>query len=224
MLKKIEDLNFYELLEIPYTATMQDIQKAYDRIRKIYDPNSIALYSLFSTEETAYIRQRIEEAYRTLVNEGNRRAYDRILKERNELPEPEPPRPRFQPRPQQPVEPVPTTQPQFILSEPKIAPRDSASIPASDASAGAVSEFSGSAIRLLREKAGLTTRNIADITKISERHIQHIEKEDFPRLPARIYLRGFLIQYAKVLGIDAERFASGYLKRMESALEKGGNK
>ena len=47
MLKKVEDMNYYELLEVSYRATAQEIHKAYERIRKIYDPNSIALYSLF---------------------------------------------------------------------------------------------------------------------------------------------------------------------------------
>lgn len=220
MLKKIEDLNFYELLEIPHTATMQDIQKAYDRIRKIYDTNSIALYSLFSAEETAYIRRRIEDAYRTLVHEDNRRAYDRMLRERNELPEPKPTQPMFQPKARQPVEPAQSVQPQSAPPEPRAATLNTSFQPHLEVQPGSVSEFSGSAIRLLRERTGLTTRNIADITKISERYFQYIEKEDYSRLPARIYLRGFLIQYAKVLGVDPERLAGGYLRRMEIALEK----
>jgi len=76
MLKKIEDMNYYELLEVSPRATMQEIHKAYERIRRIYDPNSIALYSLFSPDETEKIRNRIEEAYRTLIYEENRRSYD----------------------------------------------------------------------------------------------------------------------------------------------------
>jgi hypothetical protein len=63
MLKKIEDMNYYELLEVSYRATAQEIHKAYERVRKIYDPNSIALYSLFSPDETEKIRQRVAETY-----------------------------------------------------------------------------------------------------------------------------------------------------------------
>ena len=61
-MKKIEDLNFYELLEVSPTASTQEIHKAYERIRRVYEPNSVALYSLFTADESAAIHQRIEEA------------------------------------------------------------------------------------------------------------------------------------------------------------------
>src|SRR5512135_97063 len=86
-MKKIENLDYYDLLEVSPSATTQEIHKAYERLRKIYDPNSIALYSLFSPEETAAVQLRIEEAYRTLIYEDNRRQYDASL--RGDVPEPE---------------------------------------------------------------------------------------------------------------------------------------
>jgi len=97
MIKKIDDLNFYELLEISPLASSQEVHKAYERVRRIYEPNSIALYSLFTPEETAKIRQRIEEAYRTLAYDDNRKRYDRSLKEQHEFPESDslPPAPRY---------------------------------------------------------------------------------------------------------------------------------
>jgi curved DNA-binding protein CbpA len=100
MVKRIEDLNFYELLEVSMTATSQEIHRAYERIRRVYEPNSIALYSLFSADESAAIHQRIEEAYRTLVYEDNRKQYDAMLRRRDEMPEQEPaPPPIYQPLP-----------------------------------------------------------------------------------------------------------------------------
>src|SRR5271169_4044158 len=105
MLKKIEDLNYYELLEVSPKATSQDIHKAYERVRRIYEPNSIALYSLFSVDETAAIHQRIEEAYRTLLYEDNRKRYDEMLKQRNVLPETPLPPPQPMQYMHQPVQP-----------------------------------------------------------------------------------------------------------------------
>lgn len=153
MLKKIDDLNFYKLLEIPLTATTQDVQKAYDRVRKIYDPNSIALYSLFSAEETARIRRRIEEAYRTLVHEGNRRAYDCMLRERHEIPEPEPPAPKFRPVPT-PAASIDATSPLLDTVGTRPETVNTTAQMTSETEAASVEEFSGPVIKLLRERAG----------------------------------------------------------------------
>ena len=113
MLKRIDELNFYELLEIEPSATPQDIHRAYDRIRKVYDPNSIALYSLFSPEETATIRRKIEDAYRTLMHEKQRNEYDHRLRDQQDLPELRP-----IPQPVPPLRPAPVVP--DVLPEPVV--------------------------------------------------------------------------------------------------------
>jgi len=234
MIKKIEDLNFYELLEISPSATAQEIHKAYERIRRVYEPNSVALYSLFSPEETSAIHQRIEEGYRTLMYEDNRRKYDAMLRARHELPEthapePEPLQPttpKFQPRPVAP-QPQFTAPPQFPVS-PETHYRDLAEIPETRPQVVShrdmpspvsqlIAEFTGAAIRLLREQKGLTIRNVADMTKVNARYLELIEEEGFQKLPARAYIRGFLTLYAKALGCNPDKVAIDYLKRYDAA-------
>lgn len=218
MVKKIDDMNFYELLEISPAAGTQDVHRAYDRVRRIYDPNSIALYSLFTPEETARIRQRIEDAYRTLVYEDSRKEYNRMLKERNELPEPEPP-----PSKRRPVPAASAPRAEYRAAPPQTPPLDDLVAPVAPAAAPATSaatEFNGPAIKALRERAGLSIRNIADMTKIGSRYVEYIEAERFEKLPARPYLRGFLLLYAQALGCDAERMVADYLKRYEAAKSK----
>jgi curved DNA-binding protein CbpA len=221
MIKKIEDLNFYELLEISPQATSQEIHKAYERIRRVYDPNSIALYSLFTSEETAAIHQRIEEAYRTLVYEDNRKKYDEMLRNRNELPElpsPPPPAPKFQPRPIQVSTPA-YQENQYTGGSSSEMPQ---AAPPSDLEEVSpvspfIAEFTGPIIKLLREQKGLSVRNIAEMTKVSVRYLEFIEEENFKKLPARAYIRGFLMLYAKALGYDPDRMSSDYLKRYDAA-------
>src|SRR5512143_3830217 len=87
-MKKIENLDYYDLLEVSPSATIQEIHKAYERLKKIYDPNSIALYSLFTPEETAALQVKLEEAYRTLILEDKRRQYDAALKCLSDVSEP----------------------------------------------------------------------------------------------------------------------------------------
>lgn len=230
MIKKIEDLNFYELLEISPQATSQEIHKAYERIRRVYEPNSVALYSLFSPEETAIITQRIEEAYRTLVYDENRKRYDALLRGQDELPElpPLPSEPEYhprhaepapQPRPVQSAISLPTenrnvTAPELPLQLP--TPQKTVREPAVPVS-HFFGDFTGPAIKMLREQHGLTLRNIADTTKVGTRYLECIEGEIFDKLPARAYIRGFIMLYAKALGCEPERMAGDYLKRYDAA-------
>lgn len=228
MLKRIEDLNFYELLEVAPDANVTDIHRAYDRVRKVYEPNSIALYSLLSQEETERIRHRIDEAYRTLIYDETRREYDRLLRDRHELPEPPPPKPKYQPRPAPVVSkpaqvrevsppenvdlPIPTTE-----NVPAVLRPAPAAAPPVQMPPAAIEEFTGSVIKLIRESKGLSLQNVADITKVSSRHIQHIEEEAYLKLPPRPYLRGFLAIYAKALGYAPEKFVNDYMKRYEAS-------
>ena len=230
MIKKIEDLNYYELLEVSPRATSQEIHKAYERVRRVYEPNSMALYSLFSPEESALITQRIEEAYRTLVYDDNRKRYDALLKGQDELPElplhlsePEyklrPVEPAYQPRQIQSALTLPSenrylTSPELPLQQP--TPQNNVLEPISPVSQF-IADFTGPAIKMLREQHSLTLRNIADMTKIGTRYLECIEEELFDKLPARAYIRGFLMLYAKALGCEPERMASDYLKRYDAA-------
>ena|ERR1700690_1626796 len=252
MIKKIEDLNYYELLEISPRATSQEIHKAYERVRRVYEPNSMALYSLFSPDETAAITQRIEDAYRTLVYEDNRKRYDALLKGQEAPPDlpPLPSDPTYptrqdqtsfpseptyqrrqdqlsfpsepinQPRPVQPALTLPSENRYFSTSEPLVpqpAPPKTMHETVTPVSQF-IADFTGPAIKMLREQNGLTMRNIADRTKVGTRYLEFIEEEHYDKLPARAYTRGFLMLYAKALGCDPERMASDYLKRYDAAM------
>src|SRR5574340_613157 len=186
MLKKIEDMNHYELLEVSPRATAQEIHKAYERIRKIYDPNSIALYSLFSPEETENIRQRIEDAYRTLIYDENRREYDLSLRTLPEMPPPEQSRQRAFATPTPPAaRPEPARQPALHLEARPIphAPANDATLAPPQPVPAEITEFTGPMLKMLREQRGMSVQNLADITKMSSRYVEAIEGENYKKLP-----------------------------------------
>jgi hypothetical protein len=78
-------------------------------------------------------------------------------------------------------------------------------------------EIPGSLIRELRESLGLTLDGLAEATKIRKAYLRAVEEEDVSNLPARVYLRGFLTQVARVLKVDRARLAEGYLLTVERA-------
>jgi len=70
----------------------------------------------------------------------------------------------------------------------------------------------GSYIRRRREDMGLTLKDISGITRIRSIYLESIEKEAYDLLPAPVYLRGFLIEFAKALDFpDPEDLTSRYL-------------
>ncbi len=71
---------------------------------------------------------------------------------------------------------------------------------------------------MLREQQCLTVRHIADRTKVSTRYLELIEEEAYTKLPARTYVRGLLMLYAKALGYEAERVITDYMKRYDAAM------
>jgi cytoskeletal protein RodZ len=62
----------------------------------------------------------------------------------------------------------------------------------------------GPQLRLAREKRGLSIADVAEATRISQRHIAAIEAGDFATLPGRTYAFGFARSIAKSVGLDQE--------------------
>ena len=76
-------------------------------------------------------------------------------------------------------------------------------------------EFGGSMLRHARLSKNIELKQIADSTNISKYLLLNIENENFDELPARIYLKGFIVSYAKHLGLDAEKIANTIIERFE---------
>jgi DnaJ-class molecular chaperone len=83
MIKRIEDWNFYELLNIERTASKGEIWEGYQAALETYRPGSLAAYSLVAEDERSLILERIQEAYQTLRDPEKKRAYDVALLKRS---------------------------------------------------------------------------------------------------------------------------------------------
>jgi flagellar biosynthesis protein FlhG len=69
----------------------------------------------------------------------------------------------------------------------------------------------GARLRRFREESGVSLKEIAERSKVGQRYLQYIEEDRHNDLPARVYLRGFLIEYARALGLEPARTADAYL-------------
>lgn len=86
--------------------------------------------------------------------------------------------------------------------------------PSSAAAATDYSSYSrsrcGGALRIEREKQGLSVQDVAGKLKISSRQIESIEADQFASLPEATIVRGFIRNYAKLLKIEAEPLLDAY--------------
>ncbi len=78
-LKRLENQNYYQILEVPYKASWAEIQRAYELAKKTYSENAIASYSLFDVGERGRILEKVEEAYRVLSDPDKRQKYNQAL-------------------------------------------------------------------------------------------------------------------------------------------------
>ena len=109
------------------------------------------------------------------------------------------------------------------------APRVDATVPAkaelaasTEAAVDVTGEITGAVLRRVRESRGIELGELAQKTKIGERHLRSIEDERFDELPAAVYVRGFVTQIARLLRIDPARAAECYLRRFHGAMGPGG--
>ena len=62
----------------------------------------------------------------------------------------------------------------------------------------------GETLRLAREEKGATISQVAEATRMMAQIVEDLEREDFRRIAAPIYGRGFIKLYAEHLGLSAE--------------------
>ena len=196
----------YELLEVPPTASFEDIRRANRRIRDIYGAESVAISGLYDPASLEAVHRRLDLSYTTLMDAAKRKEYDLEL-----FPD---------------GVPMPVTQPLTQLGEaPAMTARPAGK--AEDAATLAVrppmpelsphTEYTGPLLRQIREAIGVELREIAERSKIGMAYLQAIEGELFGKLPAPVYVRGFLAEYARALGLDLERVTQTYLARYKAA-------
>jgi curved DNA-binding protein CbpA len=116
-----------------------------------------------------------------------------------------------EPRPEPAAAPIPAPLPAPRILAPPPAPAP-AEVPLPE---GAL--WTGEALRKVREARGLSVQQICERTKVTRHHLENIEAERFPDLPAPVYLRGILLSMARELRLDGQKVARAYLERVAAA-------
>ncbi|RKH52342.1 molecular chaperone DnaJ [Corallococcus sp. AB050B] len=78
-MKPFAQQTYYELLEVPPTASDAEIRAAHERLMELYSPDSIAVYALGDPDQVAALRERMNEAMEMLTDADLRVEYDRSI-------------------------------------------------------------------------------------------------------------------------------------------------
>jgi cytoskeletal protein RodZ len=77
---------------------------------------------------------------------------------------------------------------------------------------GAVGETLGVQLRRAREARNLTLREVSDQTRITRRHLEAIESDDYKQLPGGIFNRSFVKAFARAVGYGEDEAVRAYQK------------
>lgn len=73
----------------------------------------------------------------------------------------------------------------------------------------------GDRLRLAREAAGLSLADVAARTRITQRHLEAIEKSEFSELPGRTYVTGFARAYARAVDLPEAEIGADVRRELE---------
>lgn len=247
-MSQVSEQTLYEILEISSDASLEDIHKAFSRVKNTYSPNSPALYSVFSREEAEQLLKIIDEAYAVLSNSTKRREYDLSLKQRGMLEGaqvrqnqvqlqntadavpfntehtiPEAGAVEFKPERPSPF--------LTIVNKEKASPQTLSPTGKTRFSHYEINPdfeieienqkiFDGSFLQKVRQYKRITLDQVSESSRIGRQYLTAVESNDFSSLPAPVFVRGFIIQMARILGINEKLAADSYMKIFKESREK----
>lgn len=215
--------NYYEVLEIATNASPQEIEGAYVRARNAYSGDSVALYSLMTKDECDAVLGQIEEAYSVIGFPEKRREYDRLrgfnqsgFAQNYSSPAPSGNSATFESRANDKIQYEDFGSNLIEAKVSKITAQKKFGLEYTedsefDKTIAETTEFNGALLKKIREYKNVTIERMAEMTRISKTHINAIENEDLAKLPADVYVRGYVYQYAKVLKLNPDTVAASYL-------------
>ena len=196
--KRTEEQTLYEVLEIDPGASDEDIRRAYKRMREMYAADSMVVCGLYTPARLDVVHTRVDEAYDTLLDPERRKLYDVKL-----FPEGIPTR----------ATPMGGIAAAIEAASPPKGEATPAKLHVPEPIVDASTEITGALLKTLREARGIDIAEISQRTKVSAHHLRSIEEETWAAMPAQVYLRGFLVEYARFLRLDVQHVTRSYLAR-----------
>jgi flagellar biosynthesis protein FlhG len=189
-----EEQTYYEILETEPGVSDEEVRRAYRAIKDIYASGSLVISGLYEEHELTELHARVNAAHDTLFAPDRRRLYDLALPEADLARAVR----AAASGGRRPPAPLSVAEERIETSEIALDPE---------------AEITGEYLRKVRQTRGIELSDISQRSKISERYLRAIEEERFSDMPAAVYVRGYVLEYARALRMDAHRVTESYLAR-----------
>ncbi len=214
MEKDFAELNYYEMLDIKPDATALEIRGAYNAALQMYQSDSLVSYSFFSQEERSRILVMLEKAYSILINETQRERYDNELEEQGIISAAE----KGSAVKRGPVNIFGINRQKDSSLTPK---NHNAELKTKISQNQRIREIlsrpdiNGADLKTIRNELGVAIEKIHQETKIRLDYLNYIEEDEIKKLPAAVFLKGFVKAYLKSLCIEpADEISVRYMSSL----------
>lgn len=200
MKKRFSQLNYYDMLDLKPDAVVSEIRHAYNAAMQMYQLGSLASYSFFSEEERQGVLSLIDKAYATLINEKTRKAYDDELISRGELAA----REEVKPAGKKPVSIFDINRDaaaKTVLTGHEVL-KERIQQSSGVAEILMKQTLCGADLKKIRTELDVPVEQVAQETRIRLDHLRSIEEDQVGRLPAPVFLKGFVKSYLKCLCLE----------------------
>lgn len=193
--------NYYEILELPTNAPQHEVTTAYERAKSTYSGDNPAIYTIFSQQEARELLGMIEEAYAVLGNKTLRTIYDqRLFAGQAASPE--------------------LSYESILMASKTLFPETKAEEKKQTYTIDEEFEkflrenstWDGALLRKVREYKKIPLDKLAERTKIKAWYLNAVENMDPANLPAPVFVRGYVVQISKELGLSERAVADSYMK------------
>jgi DnaJ-class molecular chaperone len=194
--------NFYEILELTTNAAQHEITTAYERAKSTYSGDNPAIYTIFSDQEARELLSMIEEAYSILGNKTLRNIYDQRLLGHSKI------------NAEDLTYDSILNASRLIFQDSKVNTKKASFVRNEDLEkeiAGCVN-WNGDMLKKIREYKNVTLEKLSETIKVNLFYIKAIEAMTPNNLPAPVFVRGYVIQMAKELGLNSKAVADSYMK------------
>ena len=199
-----ETLDYYQILEVTPQADQEEIYSAYQKAQATYSLSNPEIFKIFSQEEAVAWMDLIEEAYSVIGSPNSRRIYDRdhlsalpsmeLSDTEATIEEPDEPQEGFA---------------RTKVSEYRIQETMENAIEKQEV-------FDGLFLKKIREYKNIDLTDFSKHTCIAIRHLYAIENNNFSVLPAAVFVRGYIIQYCRILSLDEKKVVSSFMSLLNN--------